>query len=262
MVDRLRYREQFLSEIPDIQRSIIDAVRKTQLSSTKALCYYINWSIAVKLRTSLNASLVELRRDTMPGMVSSPNPTIAFVPNGYIRTPDGFINHSFPIVFGVEDSPILVDGSNDQQDPSRPFLVRRLSGALTFDRITAVLEEAKHPMNEKGSTELDQEQAERGMGMINLMFQVGMITEEQRNTAYEQYRLEKSAGCAFLFLQCNRDWITYFMKSLGIEYPSTQDVQDRLFATVVQLGFPDLRYKEDLDRTLAELAKKLLEESK
>lgn len=264
MVDKLRHTEQFWAEMPDIQSAVLGAVGRTGLQSTTRLCHYINWAIALKLRQSLGAPITELKKETFPGISRSSGPTIAYASYAYLGTATDRINHSFPIVFGVESSPVLIDGANDQQDKRQPFLVKKLDGVASFSELTNALFRVKHFLDESRvrRQNLKQEKIEVVSKYLELLFLVGGITEQEYATANAQFQLEKSAECGFLYLSFSRDWITYFARALGVEYPSMQAVQDKMFEVVRQAGYQDPRNSTPQDRDLAALAKRLLGNSR
>lgn len=257
MVDRLRSSERFWGVIPEIQRAALQAIDCTALPTTGGLCHFINWAIANRLRADLDADLIPFSRQTCPDVSSISHPTIAYVPSANIGTKSGLSPHSFFLVIGVEREPLLIDGANDQADPKTRFLVQKLQ-ARTFDEIRAALRELRHPLDETRQR-FERSIALRSLRILDLLINDGVINEDEYILAQSQWDLEISAGCDFLFLGFNRDWVTYFMRALCVDYPSTQSVQDRFYAYLRSDGLTLPQFPER-DRQLAVLAKKLVEE--
>lgn len=251
--------ERFNASLDDIRGKVNKAIAITGLPSSLSLCHYINYSIALKLQNDFGLPIREYGFGKSAAF-SQNTPQIGYVANANLDKGHSKIKHSFLLVFGVEESPILIDGANDQVDPSIPFLVARL-GKNDYSSVNFSLKRLKHPIKELTFKERNDSKQLRNSFLTHLkkMVEEKIITSKDVDVLLSQFNKEADIGLSFLFFGMSRDWLTYFTKSLGIEYPSLQYIQEAFFnyskkkGVKIPQNFDDQLSKEQVEQTLLRL---------
>lgn len=251
--------EKFYTSLNEIKSKISNAISITGLPSSLSLCHYINYSIALKLQNDFGLPINEYGFGKSASFSQS-KPQIGYVANANLDTGHSKVKHSFLIVFGVEESPILIDGANDQADPTNPFLIARL-GKSDYSSVEYSLKRLKHPIKELGFIERNQGNKLQTIFITFLQKMVNekIITQQDINDLRLQFDKEASIGLNFLFFGMNRDWLTYFAKSLGIHYPTLQHIQEAFFkyseskGVKIPQNFDNPELKEQLEQTMLRL---------
>lgn len=252
--------EKFTQSLSEIKTNILNAVQITGLPSTRGLCHYINYSIARKIQNDFGLPIKEYGLGS-GNSFSNDTPSIGYVANADLDHGDHKDVHSYLLVFGVEKTPILIDGANDQLDPSNPFLIARL-GKSDYPSLSYSLKKLKHPLKELTSTERANYRAMRGflLKYLNEMAGKNIIQVEESYSVMRQFDEESMSGLDFMFFGVSRDWLTYFSESLGIGIPSLQYLQEAFLKYIQSIGIHYEKYMSkppQSDQDLAESMKRL-----
>lgn len=247
--------ERFYSSIESIKGKLKKAIDITGLNSTNGLCHQINFAIALSLEQEFGLPIGEYNISSAK-QFNENRPAIGFLP--VLNIPHTLINnHTSLLVFGVEKNPLLIDGSNDQTDSSTPFLVAQLNNQ-NYNATCASLRRHNRkitelPYRERGAGDSIEVRLPKTLAACK---RIGVLTDEEINLMLKQFNKEKSAGLAALFT-LNRDWLTYFAKALGVDYPSIQESSKKMYEAMVENGVSIPKILHQKDDMLNSLAKRL-----
>jgi hypothetical protein len=228
MVEKRISGEILYNSLSDIRGKLLKAIGVLGLPTTQGLCHQINYSIVLRLQKDLGLPAFHYDRRTRRE-VRPDSPVIGYVANGRIKIGNEWTNHSFPLIFGIEDAPIIVDGSNDQYDPANPFLIQKL-GRSDYNSIASAIKKIGHGFAELSVVDryiLDTLPDDLPP-LLKAMKKIGEFTDSDVNLIMSQVDREKQLGLVNLFFGLNRDLLSYFARSLGIDYPSIQELRMKL----------------------------------
>jgi hypothetical protein len=259
MIEQYIAPERFHASLGDIKNRLGRAMETVGLQTTSGLCHQINYAIALRLGSEFDMPIGEYNISTARQFKDGP-PAIGFLP--FLETPRGLDinNHTSLIVSGVEQSPTLIDGANDQIDSSTPFLTANVKDQ-NYNTVNLSLKRVSRTIRERDPHERT---LESGVTvtlpkLLAACIRTKELTEGEAALLYSQFLKEHDAGLTALFV-LNRDWLTYFAQALGVEYPSTQDIRDKVFKVMEKYNVSIPKIHNVHDYELNELAKSMREE--
>ncbi len=214
--------EKFHQSLAAIKPCLQKALEITGLSDTSSICGEVNFAVALKLSHDLAIPIRKYSQETAKEFANN-TPAIGLI-EGEIETPLGRRLHSYPIVFGVESTPVLVDGANDQIDPQTPFLISRL-GKNNYQSVIDSLNKKSHFGHEESKPMKDQLKKLYARTRIFFleMLEEGLFNPEEVLVLAKQFEFEYDAGATNMIYGPKRPLITFFSKQLGINYPYVHD---------------------------------------
>ena len=179
-------------------------------------------------------------------------PSIGFLP--FLSVPHTSLsNHTSLLVFGMVTDPLLIDGANDQTDQSTPFLITQINGQ-NHNATCASLKRFNRRIKDLDSREKGGDGIKSVLpSVLASCKKIGVFTDDDIKLMLLQFNKENTIGLPALFF-LNRDWLAYFTKALGVDYPSIQKSIQKLHLVMRGNNIPIPKInnpKEDMLNNLA-----------